>query len=981
VDIEPLFAEIREQASPAIWSKGVELSRRDAVTGDSLSEQEIQLRVLDRASQISAKVELYPEDLDWHSDCQCKADPCHHIAAAIIAIKRAREQGDELPSSKTAAAKLVYKFLRVGGAIILKRYASSEDSEQEIKRGLPLSRSPIEVSATKEDMAIDVMLSRQAMLDDSAIELSKILPYLKEQNELTLDQKPVAISLEEKGLVATITDEHGGGVRIKAKLDSEINETFSNDLVLCGNCIHPARKISLSQGEYTMLKQGKAFARSELAFLSSELIPKLRAQMDIVNHSINLPQIADHTAMSLSIETKKIGDHLQVTPFIVYGDPPLAKVTKDGFLPLGKTLPVRNKDKERTLCDKLHRQLGLELGETAIFQSDKAIAFTASLETWRGHLEGDGHLDFKLYGELEPSLSIIETNGSFDMQLDFSCQGNSGEASKQMAKAVDPKKLLKAWQDNASVVPLLDGGWAKLPADWLNRYGHTIKDILAAKEQHKSIPLSMASELVRVANEMQVSVPNYLAKVSKLLDGREDTTAQLPKRFEANLRPYQEKGFRWLSQLKNMRLGALLADDMGLGKTIQAITILEKQSLVVAPTSVIPNWQSEIKRFRPDLKVCVYHGSVRSLDESADVVLTSYGLMRSDFDSLSSRCWSVVVLDEAHIIKNPDSKVSKAAFHINARFKLALSGTPVENHLEDLWSLFRFLNPGLLGSRQHYKEAYITPIMKQSSDEHLRLQAKINPFFMRRLKRDVAPELPEKTEQILYVELSEHERQLYESIYAASKKDIMAKLNEGASVFDALEALLRMRQACCHPSLVPGQEHHSSAKIERLMESLEEAVEEGHKALIFSQWTSFLDIIGQALSEKQIGYLRLDGSTKDRKAVVDQFQSESSDEKPVLIMSLKAGGVGLNLSKADHVYIMDPWWNPFAEDQAADRAHRIGQKNPVIVHPLVALGTVEENIIALQQAKRALSQAATGDGMTSGGSELSKDELLALFER
>ena len=313
-----------------------------------------------------------------------------------------------------------------------------------------------------------------------------------------------------------------------------------------------------------------------------------------------------------------------------------------------------------------------------------------------------------------------------------------------------------------------------------------------------------------------------------------------------------------------------------------------------------------------------------------------------DIEELKARHFKVLVLDEAQWIKNPDSKVTRAAYELNADFRLALSGTPVENSLEDLWSQFQFLNPGLLGQRQYFKDQYIKPILDNVPGAAASLQQKIKPFLLRRLKKEVAKELPPKTEKILYAELSEEERNLYASIMAASQKEVIEKVQQGASVFEALEALLRMRQACCHPSLIPGQQAFGSAKLDLLMKSLGTAIAEGHKALVFSQWTSFLDLMEPEFDKKGISYLRLDGSTRDRAGVVDSFQS--SDGPSVLIMSLKAGGVGLNLSRADHVFIMDPWWNPAVEDQAADRAHRIGQENPVMVHPIVALDTVEEKI-------------------------------------
>jgi SNF2 family DNA or RNA helicase len=306
---------------------------------------------------------------------------------------------------------------------------------------------------------------------------------------------------------------------------------------------------------------------------------------------------------------------------------------------------------------------------------------------------------------------------------------------------------------------------------------------------------------------------------------------------------------------------------------------------------------------------------------------------------------------------------------------VTLSGTPVENRLDELWSQMHFLNRGLLGGRRDFQDRYARPIEDGVEGASARLRERIRPFVLRRLKEDVAPELPPRTDAILYCALSDPERQVYDAVRAATRDEVIAKLREGGSVLAALEALLRLRQAACHPSLVPGQSAITSSKVDRLRESIETVVAEGHKALVFSQWTSLLDLIEPHLGAASIPFSRLDGSTVDRAGVVAQFQS--ADGPPVLLISLKAGGTGLNLTAADHVFLMDPWWNPAVEDQAADRAHRIGQDRPVMVYRLVAEDTVEERMLALQDAKRAVADAALGDA--GRAASLSRDDLLALL--
>jgi SNF2 family DNA or RNA helicase len=333
------------------------------------------------------------------------------------------------------------------------------------------------------------------------------------------------------------------------------------------------------------------------------------------------------------------------------------------------------------------------------------------------------------------------------------------------------------------------------------------------------------------------------------------------------------------------------------------------------------------------------------------------------------------VLDEAQAIKNPDSQVARVAYSLNGAFRVAMTGTPLENRLEELWSLAHFTNRGLLGGRREFDDRFGRPIADGEPGAAERLREKLRPFLLRRVKRDVAPELPPRTDAVLHVTLDERERAVYDAVRAATRADVIALLEGGGSVMAALEALLRLRQAACHPALVPGQQASSSSKLQALIEALENAAADGHKALVFSQWTSLLDLIEPALKSAEIGFTRLDGTTRDRGDVVAAFQA--ADGPPVMLLSLKAGGVGLNLTAADHVFMVDPWWNPATEDQAADRAHRIGQDRPVMVYRLVATDTVEERILALQERKRTLAAAALGGA--DAGAPLTKADLLELL--
>jgi SNF2 family DNA or RNA helicase len=392
---------------------------------------------------------------------------------------------------------------------------------------------------------------------------------------------------------------------------------------------------------------------------------------------------------------------------------------------------------------------------------------------------------------------------------------------------------------------------------------------------------------------------------------------------------------------------------------------------------VLPGWKAELARFRPTLKVHTYHGPARALDPSADVTLTTYAILRLDADTLGATTWNLVVLDEAQAIKNPDSQVSRAAYKLKGATRLAVTGTPMENRLEELWSVMHFANPGLLGGRGDFAANFADPIEAGRTEALQTLRKRIGPFVLRRLKRDVAKELPPRTEAVRYVTLDEKERAVYDAIYAATRNEVLRLLQAEGNVLKALEALLRLRQAACHTALVPGQHAKTSSKVQALVEVLVAANADGHRSLVFSQWTSMLDLIEPELEAAQLPFLRLDGSTPNRGDITERFQSD--DGPPVLLMSLKAGGVGLTLTAADHVFLVDPWWNPAVEAQAADRAHRIGQTRPVLVYRLVSQGTVEEKILGLQEKKRALFEAALDGAAGTGAASLTKDDLLALF--
>jgi superfamily II DNA or RNA helicase len=457
--------------------------------------------------------------------------------------------------------------------------------------------------------------------------------------------------------------------------------------------------------------------------------------------------------------------------------------------------------------------------------------------------------------------------------------------------------------------------------------------------------------------------------------------------LEEILRPYQKEGVYWLHFLHQNQLGGILADEMGLGKTLQVLAYLrtaKAPSLVVCPASLLFNWRREAERFAPELKVLSIDGSDRSsrfnLIAQHDVVLTSYPLLRRDIDSYRAFHFGAIILDEATHIKNPDTQNAQAATALRGDQRFVLTGTPVENSVRDLWSIMNFVLPGYLGSREEFRDRYELPIGRGSEPERQRLAKRLRPVMLRRLKKDVLRDLPEKLEQIAFCDLSDEQRELYAKLQTEGRKklDLLAR-EKGSSRarMTMLTTLLRLRQACCDLRLLSQEPATRSGKLDLMLELLEEAIDGGHRVLIFSQFVTMLNLIRQELDSLDTPYCYLDGSTKDRAAVVDRFQDQS--DIAVFLISLKAGGVGLNLAAADTVFHFDPWWNPAVEDQATDRAHRIGQERAVTSYKLIARGTVEEKILALQNKKREVIDATveSEEPLMTG---LSLEEISELLE-
>ncbi len=506
---------------------------------------------------------------------------------------------------------------------------------------------------------------------------------------------------------------------------------------------------------------------------------------------------------------------------------------------------------------------------------------------------------------------------------------------------------------------------------------------LAALEERSGLVLKGGEQLRALGQSLRDS-------------GGEIPVAVVPKSFKGVLRPYQQQGVNWLQFLGSAGLGGVLADDMGLGKTVQTLAHLmieqhagrlKKPALIVCPTSLVPNWTMEAFKFAPSLKTLVLHGLDRKrlfrLIPKHDLVLTTYPLLARDHAVLTEQEWHVVILDEAQTIKNPNAETTRQALRLQAGQRLCLSGTPLQNHLGELWSLFDFLAPGFLGSQRSFRTRYRIPIEKQGDEaRQAQLVGRVKPFLLRRTKDEVATDLPPKTEINEAVEMEEAQRGIYEGIRLSMHARVKAAIAEkglSRSGIIVLDALLKLRQACCDPRLIKlkavEKSKAGSAKLERLMEMLTVMLEEGRKVLLFSQFTEMLALIEERLKQDDISYVMLTGDTRDRATPVKRFQR---GDVPLFLISLKAGGVGLNLTAADTVIHYDPWWNPAVEDQATDRAHRIGQDKKVFVHRLVTLGTIEEKMEALKEKKRGLV-ASVLEAEKGGALKMSEADVEALF--
>ncbi len=765
-----------------------------------------------------------------------------------------------------------------------------------------------------------------------------------------------------------------------------------NEFVRCGEALPP--------GSTHLIEAPLVLDRERaLPFLAFDL-PRLRDAFEVrAGEGVSLPEIV--TALP-AFELRLAGTLNSITAGLLcsYGDRAAIKAltnAQDKFVfrdpQNADRVLMRNLDAENAAVARLE-QMGFARTDAGGFvlhgqpnvvrffaseyqrlQRDWKTTLTAQVENWTSEIE-----------RVTPKLEIIGSGQDW-FEVRYSLTTPGGEVFSN----ADIQRMLRSGQ---SQTRLKNGHLAVIDTAGLEDFEQVIRDCDPAQTQPGlyRINRAHAAFVEQTARELGSAVTDRREALKKFITGRDAPPDAIMKlgTLSATLRGYQLAGFEWLTRLAANNLGGILADEMGLGKTVQTLAFLRAHqgdgpALVVCPTSLVTNWENEARKFTPELKTLVLEGagragSFKSISD-VDIVVTSYALLRRDIETLRQINFSTAVLDEAQHIKNPETQNAQAAYALRARHRFVLTGTPMENSVRDLWSIMNFALPGYLGDRKGFRERYELPIARGSApDVQRRLSRRLQPFLLRRRKRDVAKDLPEKIEQVVPCSLTKHQRAAYDALLREIQQGLGGSgknVNAGAQRMKMLTGLLRLRQVCCDLRLVGIDQEETSAKLDLLDELLEEAIDGEHRVLVFSQFVSMLHLIRARLEKLEIPFCYLDGSTKQRQGVVDRFQGDPAI--PVFLISLKAGGVGLNLSAADTVIHFDPWWNPAVEAQATDRAHRIGQTRVVTAYKLITRDTVEEKILRLQEKKRAAIDAAidSEEPLMSGLTTEELEELLA----
>ncbi|HAN38285.1 MAG TPA: ATP-dependent helicase [Chitinophagaceae bacterium] len=819
----------------------------------------------------------------------------------------------------------------------------------------------------------------------------------------TSEVKPAAISTIVPRLHFEVVEPTIGKYRLMLGL--QVGETIfpPNDFSIIGGLLKSRNEFFIPEQKDidVLLRYPKGYFEvhaNDVGFLiEHHLLPlqqHYQVQADILFEKIHIDVLP-----TTSIKLSELNDSfLMITPQFSYQQFELPENASDSFIVQEGTTQYiihRNKPTEQQLWNIIkatHKSFAQQGSQGYCYLSFKEaeknqwlVKFYRTMQSEGIEVSGFTQLQHFKYNPHTPNITLERLNSNNTIQITASVHFGT--------QAVALNTLQKAFQHKEQLLLLEDGTLGVLPDNWQQQYGwlfllgNVQEDVISLHQGH----FSLLEQLPLLANNNtslhQIAWQQYLAQQHQPI--------HLPQGIQATLRPYQEAGFRWMCLLDSWNLGGCLADDMGLGKTLQTICFLQylihaypqEQHLVVCPTSLLFNWEAELQKFAPEIRYSIYHGSNRNWQVSTNsehhVILTTYGTVRTDVDTLQHKTWGYVIADESHSIKNKNALATKALYALQSRNRLLISGTPIQNNTDELYSQFQWAQPGLLGTHTFFTQHFSIPIDKfNDTNKAKQLKKILHPFLLRRTKQQVATDLPAKTESILWCRMHADQQAVYDEVKKRYQQKLTTQIQTdgvGKNTMYILEALTRLRQICNAPQLVPeyADGSFSSAKMEALLQEIQLHSQQ-HKVLVFSQFTGMLQRIAAMLTQYDIPYLYLDGSTAahTRLDLVQQFQQ--TNEEKIFLISLKAGGVGLTLTAADYVYLVDPWWNPAAEQQAIDRTHRIGQQQNVFAYRMICKDSIEEKILQLQQRKqRVADELITEDaGFIK---QLTADDIAFLF--
>lgn len=929
-----------------------------------------------------------------------KLEPWEMALDKLMELTRRQESGGTKKgiSVDSARSRIIYHVTR--HYMVVPRLQKSKDGITWTK-GRNIALSTFQQNAVEEMTDLDKSIAACVKYFNAGYSFGdiyelggpKVLSLLAGYPFVYMDENPdipVVITKEELQLV--VTKQKDGYL-----VDSNVEQLGSSNLIVRKENDQLLRIIELNREQRAILeifKSNPRFpleAKDQLAELLGRLGKSVTVHSDLMRDKEALRQIKGNSL--ITVQLLPVGDGVKAELFVkpLIEQPPYCKAGEGAGSVIGsvkgeRVQAIRDLKKEKenhTVINKILQKVS----------GDYTIDDVAYFEDYYQCLD----LIEELRGQSEisrtewPEGVKLSVKGVADFpQLKLSAKGTGywfeidGELEIEDGVRMKISELLqKVRESKGRFIALNDSDFLALSAMLRRR----LQELDAILMDDKSMKISGFNTNLLTDMEQQGATLKKDRKFKDLqqkIEQSETIRPTVPATLQTELRDYQLDGYRWLSRLAHWGAGACLADDMGLGKTIQAIALMlsrakQGPSLVVAPASVLLNWQNEINRFAPSLTCRILHDNsnrekIVNEVSAYDILLTTYGLLSTEVVLLSNKQWNVVVLDEAHTIKNKETKMSKAAMQLNGEFRLLLTGTPIQNHLSEIWNLFQFANPGLLGTFSHFTEKFILPIEKMGDKlRQKQLKKMLQPFLLRRTKTEVLDELPQKTEIVQKVELSSEEMALYDNL----RQQAIANIEENSGgAMQTLAEITRLRQAACHPALIDSKLNLASSKTNVFLSLVDELIGNNHRALVFSQFTSHLALIRKELDSRGIAYLYLDGavSVGEREKLVRRFQE---GEGCLFLISLKAGGTGLNLTAADYVFHLDPWWNPAVEDQASDRAYRIGQTRPVTIYRLISTNTIEEKIVVLHQSKKSLADSLL-DG-SNMAHKLTKEEMLELL--